>query len=50
MAFEATFRHGEATKVDYTAGADIVAGQIVKLQKMFDTHDIQALITLRACL
>jgi len=26
---EATFRHGNPTMVDYTAGADIAAGQIV---------------------
>lgn len=28
---EATFRHGDPVMVDYTAGADIVAGQIMLL-------------------
>src|SRR5262245_24613434 len=31
MAFEAEFVHGEPTFADYTAGADILAGQVVPL-------------------
>lgn len=28
MVFEATFRHGDPLMIDYTAGADIAAGEI----------------------